>query len=334
MRAIAIDRFGGIDALQLHDLPEPKLAPDEVLVRVEVAGVGEWDPFEREGGYAKLLGIDPHFPYVLGSEGAGAVAKTGEHVNDFAPGDRVYAVGFLNPKGGFYAEYAAVKAELVFHIPEGLITEQAAVMGGAGLTAMRGLSDVLKIRANETVVILGASGGVGHIAVQLAKRLGARVLAVASGSDGVSLAKSLGADAAVDGRAEGHESDPAASRERLLGAVAEFAPDGVDAALFAAGGTAAEQLCSALRPNGRAAYPNGVEFQLPDDKRVISYDGDPDHDILTRFNELIANGPFDVHLFRTFPLEQVAEAHRALDQHHLGKIALRINSNAESDHER
>ena len=106
---------------------------------------------------------------------------------------------------------------------------------------------------------------------------------------------------------QGPESDPAASRERLLRAVAEFAPDGVDAALFA------------------AAYPNGVEFQLPDDKRVIPYDGDPDHDILTRLNQLIASGPFDVHLFRTFALEQVADAHRALEQHHLGKIALRIS---------
>jgi NADPH:quinone reductase-like Zn-dependent oxidoreductase len=324
MRAIAMDRFGGIDALHLHDIPEPKIAADEVLVRVEVAGVGEWDPFEREGGYAKLLGIDPHFPYVLGSEGAGAVVETGERVTHLAPGDRVYAVGFLNPKGGFYAEYAAVKAELVFHIPEGLITEQAAVMGGAGLTALRGLNDVLKLRADETVVIMGASGGVGHIAVQLAKRLGARVLAVASGSDGVSLANSLGADTAIDGRAEGPEGDPAASRERLLRAVAEFAPDGVNAALFAAGGRTAEQLCSALRPDGRAAYPNGVEFQAAEDKRITAYDGDPDYDILTRFNQLIADGPFDVHLFRTFPLEQVAEAHRALDQHHLGKIALRI----------
>ena len=327
MRAIAIDRFGGIDALQPHDLPGPKIAPDEVLVRVEVAGVGEWDPFEREGGYAKLLGIEPHFPYVLGSEGAGAVAEVGERVTEFAPGDRVYAVGFLNPKGGFYAEYAAVKAELVFHSPEGLITEQAAVMGGAGLTALRGLSDVLKIRADEAVVIVGASGGVGHIAVQVAKRLGARVLAVASGNDGVSLAKNLGADAAIDGR-DGPDGDPAASRERLLQAVAEFAPDGVDAALLAAGGKTAEQLCSALRPDGRAAYPNGVEFQPPDGKRVTAYDGDPDHDILTRVNQLIANGPFDVHLFRTFPLEHVADAHRALDQHHLGKIALRISEDA------
>jgi NADPH:quinone reductase-like Zn-dependent oxidoreductase len=325
MRAIAIDEFGGIDALKLHDVPDPKLGPDEVLVRVEVAGVGEWDPFEREGGYAKLLGMEPHFPYVLGSEGAGAVAEAGERVTGFAPGDRVYAVGFLNPKGGFYAEYAAVKADLVFHIPEGLITEQAAVMGGAGLTALRGLSDVLKVQAEETVVIMGASGGVGHIAVQLAKRLGARVLAVASGSDGVALAKTLGADRAVDGRAEGPDGDPAATRERLLRAVAEFAPDGVDAALFAAGGKAAEQICVALRPDGRAAYPNGVEFQPPDDKRVTPYDGNPDHDILTRFNQLIDDGPFDVHLFRTFPLEHVAEAHRALDEHHLGKIALRIS---------
>jgi NADPH:quinone reductase-like Zn-dependent oxidoreductase len=326
MRAIAIDRFGGVDELKLRDVPKPTLDPDEVLIRVEAAGVGEWDPFEREGGYAEMLGTSPKFPYVLGSEGAGAVVDVGDRVSQFAPGDRVYAIGFLNPKGGFYAEYAAVKAELVAHIPTGLITEQAAVMGGAGLTALRGLSDVLKLRADEAIAILGASGGVGHIAVQLAKRLGARVLAVASGSDGISLVKTLGADAAVDGRSAAPGDDPAAFREGLLQAVADFAPEGIDAALLTAGGTAAEQLLSALRPDGRAAYPNGVELQVPDGKRVIPYNGEPDHDILDRFDELIDDGPFDVHLFRTFPLEQAAEAHRALAAHHLGKLALRIGA--------
>ena len=207
-----------------------------------------------------------------------------------------------------------VKADLVFPIPSGLITEQAAVMGGAGLTALRGLSDVLRLQAGESIVILGASGGVGHLAVQLAKGLGARVLAVASGSDGVSLVNALGADAAADGHSE-----------ELLRIVAEFAPRGLDAALLTAGGKPAEQLVSALRPDGRAAYPNGVEFQPPSGKRVIPYNGDPDHDILTRLNDLIDTFPFDVHLSRTFPLDHVADAHRALDTHHVGKVALRIN---------
>ena len=117
MRAVCIDRFGGPEALSLRTLPVPEIGPGEILIRVEFAGVGAWDPFEREGGYARMLGIEPRFPYILGSEGAGTIAAGGERVSRFEVGDRVYALGFLNPKGGFYAEYAAVDAGVVSPIP-------------------------------------------------------------------------------------------------------------------------------------------------------------------------------------------------------------------------
>ena len=110
MKAIALDRFGGLETMKLQMLPVPEVDPDEVLIHVEWAGVGQWDPFEREGGFAKLFGIEPKFPYVLGSDGAGTVAAVGDRVKDLKPGDRVYAFSLVNPKGGFYAEYAAIKA--------------------------------------------------------------------------------------------------------------------------------------------------------------------------------------------------------------------------------
>ncbi|MCG8458547.1 MAG: alcohol dehydrogenase catalytic domain-containing protein, partial [Holophagales bacterium] len=160
MLAVALDRFGGPEELGLRTLPVPEVGPDEVLIRVESAGVGEWDPFEREGGYAEMLGIEPHFPYVLGSEGAGVVAAVGESVSRFKKGDRVYAAGFLNPKGGFYAEYAAVKADVAAHIPDGLTTEQAGVTPGVAITALRGLDDTLTLKSGESVMVFGASGGV------------------------------------------------------------------------------------------------------------------------------------------------------------------------------
>ncbi|HST57540.1 MAG TPA: NADP-dependent oxidoreductase [Longimicrobium sp.] len=315
MRAIAIDRFGGVETLTLKTMPIPEIGPEEVLVRLEFAGVGEWDPFEREGGYAQMMGIEPDFPYVLGSEGAGTVAAVGERVSGFAPGDRVYAIGFLNPRGGLYAEYVAIDANLVSPVPGALTTEQAAAVGGVGITALRGLDDTLKIQPGESVMIFGAGGGIGHVAVQLAKRMGARVLAVASGADGVALAERLGADAVVEGRAG---DVPAAARA--------FAPGGLDAALLTAGGEAAETALVALREGGRAAYPTGVqpEPQAPEGVRLDVYNGDPDRDIIDRLNRLIEAGPFDVHVARTFPLEQAADAHRALDGHYLGKLALRI----------
>ncbi|WP_437728613.1 quinone oxidoreductase family protein [Sorangium sp. So ce861] len=316
MRAIAIDRFGGPETLALRTVPVPTLAPDEVLIRVEVAGVGEWDPFEREGGYAEMLGQSPQFPYVLGSEGAGTIVAVGEHVRRFRPGDRVYALGFLNPKGGFYAEYAAVRADLVSAIPGALTLEQAAVMGGVATTALRGLDDTLELKQGESVVILGASGGVGHTAVQLAKRMGARVLAAASGDDGVALVERLGADAAVDGR-----------KGDVLAAARAFAPDGLDAALLVAGGEAAQRALLAIRDGGRAAYPNGVQPapEAPPAVQLASYNGEPDADIIERLNRLVASGPFHVEIARRFPLTQAAEAHLALGRHHLGKLALHVH---------
>ena len=263
-----------------------------------------------------MLGIQPQFPYVLGSEGAGTIVATGEHVSRFREGDQVYALGFLNPKGGLYAEYAAVAADLVSRLPGKLTIEQAGVMGGVGITALRGLDDTLRLKAGESVMIFGASGGIGHIAVQLAKRMGARVLAVASGEDGVALVERLGADAVVNGR-----------KENVQAAARAFAPGGLDAALLTAGGNAAEEALLALHEGGRVAYPNGVqpEPRARATVQLSSYNGEPDLDIITRLDRLIEAGPFEVHVARTFPLAEAAEAHRALGAHYLGKLALRVS---------
>ncbi len=312
MHAAAIDAFG--EPITPHTLPVPKIAPNQLLLRVESAGVGAWDPFEREGGFAKIYGQKAHFPYVLGSDGAGTVMDVGQKVTRFKKGDRVYAFGLMNPKGGFYAQYAAVDAEQASLIPGNLTVEEAGALPFDAMTALRGLDDTLQLKAGESVLIFGASGGIGHMAVQLAKRMGARVFAVASGDDGVALAKRLGADAVADG----HTED-------LAGAARGFAPNGLDAALLTAGGAPAERAVQAIRDGGRVAYPHGVE---PEPKvragiEVKSYDGIPSPEAIGRLNRLIAQSPFHVHVAQTFPLERAEEAHRALEGHHLGKIALR-----------
>jgi NADPH2:quinone reductase len=113
MHVVAIDRFGGIETLTPRTLPIPEAGPHEVLIHVEAAGVGVWDPFEREGGFSKVFGIEARFPYVLGSDGAGTIVEVGSLVHRFAEGDRVYGYGLGNPKGGFYAEYIALNEEKV-----------------------------------------------------------------------------------------------------------------------------------------------------------------------------------------------------------------------------
>src|SRR5579862_9505830 len=241
MRAVAIDEFGGIEKMKPRELPVPELATDEILIRVDSAGVGVWDPFEREGGFAKEFGMQPSFPYVLGSDGAGTVEEVGDDVHNLKPGDRVYGVNFMSPKGGFYAEYTAIKAKNVAKIPPALSTRDAGVLAVDGVIALDGLDKALRLKAGESILILGASGGVGHLAVQLAKRMKARVLAVASGPDGVEFVKRLGADKVIDGH-----------REDILKATHEFAPNGLDAALLTAGG---KRRSMRLRLCGKAAGP-------------------------------------------------------------------------------
>ena len=315
MRAVALDRFGGPETLNIQTVTLPETGPDEILIRVEAAGVGAWDPFEREGGFVEVLNREPKFPYVLGTDGAGTVAQVGENIDRFKEGDRVYALELGNPKGGFYAEYAAVNGNNVSLIPGDLTMEQAAAMPSDALTALRGLDDVLRLQRDESVMIFGASGGIGHLAVQLAKRLGVRVFAVASGQDGVTFVKRLGADAAADGRGDD-----------VLKLAREFAPNGIDAALVTAGGVDTDRSLSAIRAEGRIAHPNGVMPvpNAPTKVRIDAYDGEASREAIDKLNRLIETGPFEVHVDRTFSLEEVAAAHAALNEHHLGKIVLKV----------
>lgn len=315
MRAVALDKFGGPETLIMQNVPIPQIDADEVLIRVEAAGVGAWDPFEREGGFVEIMGIKPKFPYVLGTDGAGTIAAAGKDVTRFKEGDRVYAAELANPKGGFYAQYAAVKADNTSLIPGHLTVEQAAVLPSDGLTALTGLEKVLHLKSGESLMVFGASGGIGHLALQLAKRLGAKVFAIASGDDGVQFVKKLGADRAVDGRSE-----------NVLNAAREFAPKGIDAALVTAGGEKTVEALSAIRKGGRIAYPNGVmpEPTAPDGVKIEAYDGEGGRALIDKLNALINSGPFAVHVDRTFRMEEAGKAQQALTEHHLGKITLRI----------
>ncbi len=315
MRAMVLDGFGGPERLHECRVPVPSPGRGRVLIRLETAGVGSWDPFEREGGYAEMQGTAPSFPYVLGSEGAGTIVAVGDAVTSRAVGERVFAVGFLNPTGGFYAEYVCVDAGLAAPVPAGLSTSQAAVMGGVGMTALRGLQDALAVRSGETLLVHGASGAMGHLAVQLSKRLGAEVLAVASGEDGVALATRAGADVAIDGRAE-----------QVADGARRISADGLDAALLTVGGPEADAAVATVRPGGRVAYPTGVQPEPASTPSVEprAFNGEPDPELLERFAALVGDGPLDVHIAREFTFDQIPAAHRALHEHHLGKLAITI----------
>jgi NADPH:quinone reductase-like Zn-dependent oxidoreductase len=210
-----------------------------------------------------------------------------------------------------------IKADNVSPIPKKLSVEQAGVMPSDALTALRGLDEILKLKSGESLMVFGAGGGIGHLAVQLGKRIGARVFAVASGDDGVALAKRLGADAVANGR-----------KDDLEAAARAFAPSGLDAALVTAGGEATDRALRAMNKKGRVAYPNGVEPKpkAPSGVKVESYDIEPTPQQVEKLNRLIEAGPFEVHVARTFPLDKAADAHRELDKHYLGKLAIMPSS--------
>ncbi len=313
MNAITIDKFGGEETMKYQSRPVPEAGKGEILLKVATAGVGVWDPMEREGVFSKMCGLNPPFPHVLGADGAGTVVAVGDGVTRFKIGDRVYGMSLSSPKGGFYAEYAVINEGQAVPIPKQLSTEQAGGLAVDAATALRGLDDTLKLKKGESIMIIGAGGGIGHLAVQFAKRMGARVFAVASGDDGVALAKKLGADAVVERHAD------------VIAAARKFAPEGMDTALVTAGGESVDKALSALKKNGRVAYPNGV---MPVPKAspgvtVKNYNGMPDRALIDKINHLIEAGPFHVNIARTFPLSKAVEALHALGTHYLGKLALR-----------
>jgi NADPH:quinone reductase len=320
MRAVAIDHFCSPETLSVRTVPVPQPGPDQILVRVESAGIGVWDIAECEGMIAKMQGIKPDFPWVLGSEGAGRVVAVGDQVTKFRSGDSVYGLNWgTNPKRGFFAEYTALDAAWASPIPSSLTTEQAGALMIDGATGLRGLDEILGLKQGEKLMVFGASGGIGHLAVQLATRMGAHVFAIASGEYGVALARRLGAEAAV----EGHHGDMVASAR-------EFAPEGFDAALFTAGGDAADRALTTMRDGGRAATPGGPHsaLKVPSTVRLLIYNDSEywkkglDLGLIGRLNELVDAGPFEVHLGKTFPLDQVADAHQTLGSHYLGRLAL------------
>jgi NADPH2:quinone reductase len=314
MEAAGIDEFGPPSALTLHTVPVPRPGPREVLIAVHAAGVGVWDARIRDGTWAE---DDVRFPLILGTDGAGVIVEMGDRVRRLRLDDRVWAYQYDNPKGGFYAEYVAVDMDHVGLLPSPLTMLPGGAAAVTGLTALQGTDDHLEIRSGETVLIFGASGAVGTLAVQFAARYrGARVIAIASGSDAAILLEKLGADTIVDGRRRD-------ALERLKAA----APDGLDAILALAGSPVLDASVGLVGRGGRVAYPNGVE---PPPRRragvrAIAYDADASPAAFARLARAVKATRLVVPIAATFPLGQASRAHVRVERGHvIGRIVLKI----------
>ena len=308
MRAAAVDRGGDAETLSIHQLPVRKPDAGEVLIAVNAAGVGVW-----QAKYRPRDSQETHFPVILGSDGAGTIAAVGTGVSGFKVGDQVYGTN-----AAFYAEYVTIRAEDVAHVPRGISPTQAAILGISGLSALQGIDDVLNLKAGEKLIIHGAAGAVGTLAVQFAKLRRVKVLATVSDDAGAALVSRLGADVVVNGRTGD-----------IVAAARAFAPDGVDAVLGLAGGDVLERCIDALRHDGRGrvAYLYGLE-PIPRPRfgiRMSLYSFIPGHDEFERLNRAVEAAKLQVPIAAEYSLADAAEAHKRLAAGHLlGKIVVRV----------
>ena len=171
MRAVVVQHFGGPEVLEVHrDVPVPQIKPNEVLIKVVAIGVNPVDSYIRAGMYSKL----PPVPYIPGNDAAGTISKIGEKVTDFERGDSV--VTFMNVRSGAYAEFCAVHTEWLVKLPRGYDFRKAAAIGTSYMTAYRALFQRANAKPGDSVLVHGASGGVGAAACQLASTHGLQVI--------------------------------------------------------------------------------------------------------------------------------------------------------------
>jgi NADPH:quinone reductase-like Zn-dependent oxidoreductase len=194
MKAITYTRFGGPEVLTLNDAVKPEISADEVLVKVAATSFNPYDAVVRSGGIQKFIQI--RFPYIPGADISGIVEKIGGGVRNLKEGISVFGMQEVT-KNGASAEYVAVKSASVTYAPKSIPLQDAATLPVAGITAWQGLFDNIKLQPGQRVLITAASGGVGSMAVQLAKWKGAYVIGTASERN-FGLLKSLGADEVID----------------------------------------------------------------------------------------------------------------------------------------
>ena len=313
MNTAAIDRFGPPSVLKLHRLPVPHPGSSEVLIALHTAGVGSWDASIRDGSWRPPG--PTKFPLIPGTDGSGTIVARGSRVTRLQVGDRVYAYEFGNRHGGFYAEFAVAHADHVGRVPKSLDLREAGAAATTGLTALQGIR-AMQVRRGQTILIFGASGAVGTIAMQFAARRGARVIGTASSRAAERLVRSLGATEVIDAR-----------NERGIAHLRDVAADGVDAVLAFAGGKDLEACLDLVRKGGRLVYPNGIE---PDPRRrpalrVQRYDAVADPREFALLNRAIEQGHVRMPIAATYPLAQAARAHQRLAEGGiLGRLALRI----------
>ncbi|MDQ4139653.1 MAG: NADP-dependent oxidoreductase [Bacteroidota bacterium] len=310
MKAAVYEEFGGPEKIQIRTVSLPELKEGEVLVRVKAAGVNPVDYAVREG-YLKDY-LTHAFPIIPGWDVAGIVEDRGFSARRFSVGEAVYAYA-RRPvvQYGTFAEYLVIPESYLARKPENISFEEAAGIPLVGLTAYQSMFDAGNLQSGQTVLILGASGGVGSLGIQLAKVKGARVIGVASEKNH-DFMKQLGADFTVDY----NQGDIGATIKKLV-------PDGVDLIFDCASGETLQQSLSALKPTGKLVSILHHGQSLSPDINFQYVFVEPNSTQLEHLRELANNGQLKVHVSQTYTLDQAVEALNQIQTHHTtGKIVI------------
>jgi NADPH:quinone reductase-like Zn-dependent oxidoreductase len=309
MRAVSQQAFGGPEILQVIETETPSLVSSEVLVQVKAAGVNPVDITVREGWYP-LLG-EP--PFVLGWDVSGVVVAVDPGVNRFAVGDEVSGMPFFPRQAGAYAEYVAAPARQLARKPSSIDHEHAAALPLAVLTAWQALVDAADVQPGQRVLIHGAGGGVGHLAVQLAKHLGAEVIGTASAGKR-EFVRGLGADEVIDYR-----------KVDFTEAVRD-----VDVVLDMVGKDYGTRSIGVLREGGllvTAVERSNAELAARVTAAGRQFKGvavEPDRVALESVAALVDSGALRAHVEQSFPLEHVGKAHELVSSSPAGKVVLTL----------
>jgi len=310
MKAIQVQKPGGPEALTLVDIPVPEPKSNEVVVKISAAGINFIDVYFREGRYPAAL------PFILGQEASGIVSEVGAEVKSFKPGDRVAYVGIM----GAYAEYAAVPADRLVRVPEGITQQQAAAALLQGMTAHYLVYDTYPLKKGETALIHAAAGGVGLLLVQMAKNIGARVLATTGTEDKAKLAREAGADEVI----VYSQQDFEAETKHLTGG------KGVHVIYDGVGKTTFDKDLNILRPRGYLILFGAASGAVPPfDLARLSQKGSlyvtrptlvnyiATHEELqqraSHVLNMISNGTLKLRIEHVYPLRDVQQAHRDLE---------------------
>ncbi|NBH11426.1 NADP-dependent oxidoreductase [Amycolatopsis sp. SID8362] len=308
MRVITQHSFGGPEVLTVTDAAKPRPLPTEVLVRVAAIGLNPLEPRLRAGEFP-LLGPPP---FVLGWDISGVVETAATW--RFRPGDEVFGMPLFPRAAGAYAEFVAAPALHLVRKPPSLSHVEASALPVVGLTAWQGLVDLGGVTEGDRVLVHGGGGGVGHVAIQLAKALGAHVVTTAGGSKR-EFVEGFGADEVID---------------YTTTDFAEVVRD-IDVVLDTLGGDTAERSLEVLRPGGHLVTAVAEEDTVLAAKfaaagrRFSGIAVDPDPVALRGLVELVEQGKLRVHVHETFPFERIADAHRLIERGHLrGKVVLTV----------